>query len=157
MVVVDEMNRRILELLRSDAKLTYGEIARKLKRSPSTVRDRIRRMEEDGIILGYVAVVNAEQMGMRTEALVLGNLGEGILVEDARKLKEVEGVREVLAITGDKRVMIRLQARNNRSLDETISEKVIPFGLTDVEVHLVLDSVMRFPDLSLNSSRQRPS
>ena len=58
MVAVDDMNRRILNLLKTDGKLTYREIAAKLRRSPSTVRDRIRRMEDYNVILGYAAIVD---------------------------------------------------------------------------------------------------
>ncbi|MBI0582731.1 MAG: Lrp/AsnC family transcriptional regulator [Methanomassiliicoccus sp.] len=141
------MNRRILKLLRMDGKMTYREIAAKLRRSPSTVRDRIRRMEEYDVILGYSAIVNNELMGMQSDAIVLGNIGEGVSVKDLRKLHEVDGVMEVLLVSGGKSVMVRLHAPDNHTLDNTIAGSIMPLGLKDIEVRIVLESVMRFPGI----------
>jgi DNA-binding Lrp family transcriptional regulator len=146
-VAVDEMNQRILKLLKMDGKMTYREIASKLRRSPSTVRDRIRRMEEYKVILGYAAIVNNELMGMQSDAIVLANIGDGVTAKDLRKLHEVDGVMEVLLVSGGRRVMVRLNAPDNHTLDNTIATSIVPLGLKDVEVRIVLESVMRFPGI----------
>ena len=139
------MNQRILKLLKMDGKMTYREIASKLRRSPSTVRDRIRRMEDYEIILGYAAIVNNEQMGMQADAIVLANLAENITPKELRGLQEVAGVMEVLMISGDKRVLVRIHAPDNRALDAIISNDLAPLGLEDMDVRIVLESLMRFP------------
>jgi len=145
MPVVDAMNRRILQLLVNDGRMTHNEIAAKLKRSPSTVRDRIKRMEDDGIILGYFAVVNNERMGLKVDAILFANLRPGVPPEDLRKLKGVEEVKEVLQVTGPRRIMVRLQARDATSLEQAISAKVVPLGLEDVELRMVTSSANRLP------------
>jgi Lrp/AsnC family transcriptional regulator, leucine-responsive regulatory protein len=147
MVAVDQMNRRILKMLVADGKMTYNEIAQKMRRSPSTVRDRIRRLEDDKVILGYYAIVNNEQMGIRSDALVLAKLQPGKGVEDLRKMKEVEGVKEVLQVSGDRRVLIRVQSSDNRALEETVHQRLVPLGLKDVEIRIVLESVAGTPQL----------
>ena len=145
MPIVDAMNRRILNLLVDNGRMTHIEIAAKLKRSPSTVRDRIKRMEDDGIILGYFAVVNGERMGMHIDAVLMANLHQGVPAEALRKLREVDEVKEVLQITGPRRIMIRLQARDTSSLEQVLSSKVLPLGLEDTELRLVLSSANRLP------------
>ncbi|MDD1771719.1 MAG: Lrp/AsnC family transcriptional regulator [Methanomassiliicoccales archaeon] len=145
MPIVDAMNRRILKLLVDNGRMTHIEIAAKLKRSPSTVRDRIKRMEDDGIILGYFAVVNSERMGMHVDAVLMANLHQGVSAEMLRKLREVDEVKEVLQITGPRRIMIRLQARDTSSLEQVISSKVLPLGLEDTELRLVMSSANRLP------------
>ncbi len=147
MVVVDEMNRKILRLLATNGKMTYNEIASTLRRSPSTIRDRIRRLEDEKIILGYVAVVNTEQTGMKSDAILLANPAEGIGREQLKKLKEVPGVMEVLSVSGNRLLLIRVHAQDNRALEDMIANKLIPIGLKDVEVQIVLESVMRFPGI----------
>jgi len=146
---MDEMNRRIIRLLRTDGKMSFREVAHRLKRSSSTVRDRIGRMESEGIILGYVTLVNAEQMGMHAEAVVFANMDDDVRFNDLRKLKEVDGVLEVLFVTGDKNIMIRMQAPENRTLEEIIAERVVPLGLRDIDLRVVMESVMRFPEVVL--------
>jgi Lrp/AsnC family leucine-responsive transcriptional regulator len=145
MVTVDEMNRRILRLLATNGKMTYNDIASRLRRSPSTVRDRIRRLEDEKVILGYVAVVNTEQTGMKSDAIVFANPTENATSETLKKLRDIPGVMEVLSVSGDRMLLIRIHAPDNRSLEDIIANKIIPLGLKDVEVQIVLESVMRFP------------
>jgi len=145
MPVVDAMNRRILHLLVEDGRMTHNDIAAKLKRSPSTVRDRIKRMEDDGIILGYFAVVNNERMGIKVDAVLFANLRPGTSSEALKKLRAVEEVKEVLQVTGPRRVMVRLQARDIPGLERALSNEVIPIGLEDIELRMVLGSVNRLP------------
>lgn len=144
---MDQMNRRILKMLVADGKMTYNEIAQKMRRSPSTVRDRIRRLEDDKVILGYYAIVNSEQMGIRSDALVLAKLQPGKGYEDLRKMKEVDGVKEVLQVSGDRRVLIRVQSADNRTLEETVHQRLVPLGLKDVEIRIVLESVAGTPQI----------
>ena len=147
MAMVDEMNRKILKLLMIDGKMTYNDVAQRLRRSPSTVSDRIRRLEDDKIILGYVAVINAEQLGMKAEGIILANLEDGVTADKLRSLSNVPGVIEVLQVSGRRRVMIRLHAPNNHILEEIIQKEIVPLGLVDMELRIVLDSLMRFPGI----------
>ena len=89
--MVDEMNRKILKLLMADGKMTYNDVAQRLRRSPSTVRDRIRRLEDDQIILGYVAVINGEQLGMKAEGIMFANLVDGVTADKLKALASVPG------------------------------------------------------------------
>lgn len=141
MVIVDQMNRRILKLLMADGKMTYNEIAQKLRRSPSTVRDRIRRLEDDHVILGSYAIVNNERMGISSDAIVMGNLQEGKGVEDLRKMKQVTGVRELLQVSGERRILLRIGTTDNRSMEETVHQQLVPLGLCDLDIRIVLESV----------------
>ena len=145
MVRVDEMNRRILRLLMTNGKMTYNEVAQRLRRSPSTIRDRIRRMEDDKVILGYVAQITAERMGMKAEGILMANLAEGVGPDHLLPLASVPGVLEVLQVSGRRRIMIRLQAEDNRSLEETIDREILPLGLVDVELRIITESIARFP------------
>lgn len=147
MVAVDQMNRKIIGLLLADGRMTYNDVSVKLRRSSSTVRDRIRRLEEDKVILGYYAIVNAERMGMNADAIVLGNLVNEISAADLKKLTKIEGVREVLQISGPKRIMIRIFAPDNHALEDIVTRELIPMGLKDIELRVVLDSVSRPPGL----------
>ncbi len=145
MPVVDAMNRRILQLLIDDGRMTHNEIAAKLKRSPSTVRDRIRRMEDDGVILGYFTVVNNERMGIKVDAVLFANLRQGASADDLRKLTAVEEVKEVLQVTGPRRIMVRLQARDVAQMEQALANDLLPLGLEDVELRMVMSSVSRLP------------
>jgi len=147
LVTVDQMNRKIIGLLLADGRMTYNDVSVKLRRSSSTVRDRIRRLEDDKVILGYYAIVNAERMGMNADAIVLGNLTHETSAADLKKLVKIEGVREVLQISGQKRILVRISAPDNHSLEDIVTRELIPMGLRDIELKVVLDSVSRPPGL----------
>lgn len=141
------MNQKILRLLMTDGKMTYNEVAQRLRRSPSTVRDRIRRLEDEKFILGYVAIVNTEQMGMHVEGVLFANLADGVTGEALRGLAKVPGVTEVLQVSGRRHIVVRLHAKDNTELEETIERRIVPLGLKDLELRIVLESVMRFPGI----------
>jgi DNA-binding Lrp family transcriptional regulator len=84
---------------------------------------------------------------MKSDAILLANPADGIGREQLKKLKEVPGVMEVLSVSGNRLLLIRVHAQDNRALEDMIANKLIPIGLKDVEVQIVLESVMRFPGI----------
>ena len=63
--VLDDLDWHILQVLQKNAKQTYMETGRRLQVAHSTVHDRIKKMEEEGIIEKYMAVVNLEKAGAK--------------------------------------------------------------------------------------------
>jgi len=141
------MNLKILRLLMTDGRMSHIDVALRLHRSPSTIRDRIRRLEDEKIILGYAAIVNSEQIGMGVEGILFANLMDGVTSEKLKALAKVQGVQEVLQVTGGRRIMVRMVSGDNHALERTIEREVVPLGLKDLELHIVMESLMRFPGL----------
>ncbi len=67
---MNERDAAILRALQADGRATYAEIGRTVGLAPSTVHDRMRKLEESGVIQGYRAVVNPEALGLFVTALV---------------------------------------------------------------------------------------
>lgn len=142
---VDAMNRRILNLLQLDGKTTTAEIARRLRRSESSIRERIRRMEAKGIIRGYFASVDKRALGYRSEAFVFCNIDpedQSALLDKFRHMKQIVGIFHV---SGAKRFLLKAAARNNEELRALIHRSLIPMGISDVETHIVMDTTEKFP------------
>ena len=143
--VVDAMNRRILNLLQLDGKTTTAEIARRLRRSESSIRERIRRMEAKGIIRGYFASVDKGALGYRSEAFVFCNIdpqNQSALLDKFLQMKQIVGIFHV---SGAKRFLLKAAARNNQELRAFIHRTLIPMGITDAETHIVMDTTEKFP------------
>jgi DNA-binding Lrp family transcriptional regulator len=134
------MNRRILAILQRDGRATFQQVAAELKRSESTVRDRIQRMERAGIILGYTAIVDKRALGFNAEGMVLCNVGNERLLQVIEKLRGMEKVLHVFALTGERRLAIRVMAQDNRQLEEIVRKYILPLGVTDVSLHIVTAS-----------------
>jgi DNA-binding Lrp family transcriptional regulator len=67
----DELDKKILELLSGNSRLSVREISKLVDSSPPSVSRRIRRLEERGIIKGYVSIIEDEELGYDCRALLL--------------------------------------------------------------------------------------
>src|SRR5690349_24820942 len=67
---LDRTDWRLLAELQRDGRASYADLARVVAMSPSAVAERVRRMEEAGVIAGYRAVVDPERVGMQIMAMV---------------------------------------------------------------------------------------
>jgi len=105
---IDEIDERILYYLTEDARHTSApDIAEKVDMSPPTVRNRIRRLEDNGVIMGYHAHVNYERAGGRLTNLFVCTTSATKRQELAQRALDIPGVvnvREIMSGQGDLRI-----------------------------------------------------
>ncbi len=143
----DDLDPKILQLLQKDGKLTYEQIGEKLNRSQSTIRDRIKKMEEDRTILGYSAIVDQERIGIGVDAYVSADIDPSNSNNAMVALFTMENVSEILHLTGERRYLLRIKAANNKELTELIDRKIRPLGFNNLEITVVLNPIIRYPGL----------
>jgi DNA-binding Lrp family transcriptional regulator len=144
-VKIDNINKNILFLLQKDARKTYKDIAAELKKSETTIRDRIKAMEKVGIIQGYTALIDKTALGLNFFAIILGNPNSSSDLDKATdKIKKVKNVMRVYQISGNKRLAIFMVAPSYKELKETIRAQLIPLGLKDEEIITVLEADSEF-------------
>lgn len=80
---MDSTDRQILDLLRTNARLSYAELGRQIGLSPPAVHDRVSKLEATGVILGYRTLVEAETVGLGVTALV------GIVQTDSSEADDI--------------------------------------------------------------------
>lgn len=141
----DDLDETILRMLQANGKMTIEEIAEKLDRSPSTIRDRMRRMEEERLILGYSTIVDQERLDIDAEALVLADIDPQLEGKAMSALMSLEEVSEVMKVTGEPRLMFRVRAADRKELLSFLDRKIRPIGFRRVDVRLVLDRSVRYP------------
>jgi len=142
---IDNINKQILFLLQKDARITFKEIATELKRSETTVRDRIKAMERVGIIQGYTALIDKTALGLNFFAMILANpVSSSDLDSITDKVKKVKNVLRVYQISGNKRLAIFMVAPSYKELKEIIRLQLIPLGLKDEEIVNVLEADREF-------------
>jgi Lrp/AsnC family leucine-responsive transcriptional regulator len=107
-VRVDDVDEKILGILESNARTPVSEIARRVNLSPAPVARRIDRLERDGVIQGYAAVVDrgrAGQLEAFTEIRLSGDTDTAELSEIVRDVPEVQ---QFFTIAGDPDAMVRI-------------------------------------------------
>ena len=141
----DDLDADILRILQGNGKISIEEIAGMLDRSPSTVRDRIRRMEEERIILGYSTIVDQERLDINAEALVLADIDADEEERAIGALMSMDRVSEVMKVTGEPRLMFRVRAADRKDLLAFLDRSIRPLGFRRMDVRLVLDRSVRYP------------
>jgi Lrp/AsnC family leucine-responsive transcriptional regulator len=115
----DSTDWRILEELQRDGRASYAELARAVSMSPSAVTERVRRLEQAGIIRGYTAVVDAEQLGFTIMALVRLRYPTGNYKPFHELLASTPQIIEAHHVTGEDCFVLKVLARSMRHLEET--------------------------------------
>lgn len=122
--MVDKVDLAILKFLQEDASIPFTEIARRLKISESTVRKRVEKLKQEGIIKKFTLVVEPSKIGLNTVAIVGVDVDPSRLLEAAQKLCEIPETRYVATSTGDHMIMTEIWTRDGRELTKIISEKI---------------------------------
>jgi len=130
---MDKLDWKLISLLQRNGRMTYTDLGREVLLSVPTVTERLKRLEEAGVIEGYVARVNPVAAGYAVSAMV------GITVQQPAKakfLKMLETVPEVLEchhVTGADSYLIRLVALNMSDLERLI-ERINLYGETRTSI-----------------------
>jgi len=138
---IDEIDAQILELLQERGRMKRGKIAEEVGMSLPSVSDRIRKLEDRGVITGYHAVVDPRQLGYDIGAFIRvvvdGSLHFDEFVSNAMKEKDVQ---EVHSVTGDGSHILRIAARDTASLERLLSLIQSWPGVHGTSTSLVLTS-----------------
>lgn len=121
---MDEKDRKIIEILAEDSRTPFTDIAKRLSVSESTVRKRIRVLEEEGVIKKYSIIIDPAKIGYNTVAIVGLDVEPPKFLSVASKLTEFEEVKYVATSTGDHMIMFEIWARDGKELTRVISEKI---------------------------------
>jgi Lrp/AsnC family leucine-responsive transcriptional regulator len=127
---LDETGWAILRELQENARISFSELGRRVSLTPPAVAERIRRMEEAGLITGYRAQVALDQIGYPISAFVRmrarGERGCSILGEF---VEEVPEVVEANRVTGEDSYIMKVVVRSVEHLQELI-DRLMPYGET---------------------------
>ncbi len=138
---LDELDLKILRLLNEDARQSYRELARALGVSISTVSNRVKALEAEGVVAGYVPVIDPAKIGYDVIAVVGVTISRGKLLEVQRKIGRDERVFGVYDVTGEWDSVIQARFRNTRELDVFIKKLVAMENVERTYTQVVLNTV----------------
>ncbi|OKK03275.1 MULTISPECIES: Lrp/AsnC family transcriptional regulator [unclassified Streptomyces] len=129
----DATDWRILAALQDQGRATFAELARTVSMSASAVTERVRRLEEAGVIAGYTAVVDQERLGLPILAFVRLRYPNGNYKPFHDMLDTTPEILEAHHVTGDDCFVLKVAARSMGHLEE-ISGKVAVLGAVTTSV-----------------------
>ena len=107
---LDMTDRKIIGQLFKDSRISYRALARKIKKRPSTVHSRIKKLQDYGVIKRFTIEVDDEKLGrgLTVYMLVSGSLDKYL----GKEMQAHKNVREIIGITGEHDLLIKLQFKD---------------------------------------------
>lgn len=131
--LLDDINLRLLDELRTDGRLGMAELGRRVGMSAPAIAERVGRLERAGVITGYRAELDPAALGFPVSAIVRIRPSPGQLQRVREVAMEAEEVGECFRITGDDCYLMRLHLRSIDDLEEVL-DRFTPFGQTTTSI-----------------------
>lgn len=122
--MINEIDKQILTIIQKDARIANAEIARQVGLAPSAVMERVRKLEERGIIRGYATAIDAAQVGFGLTAFVF--VRTSVCGELDETLAKIPEVLEVHDVAGEDCYLLKVRASNTEELGNLLREKLKP-------------------------------
>lgn len=119
--MLDERDLEIVTALREDARATYADIAARVGLSASSVHERVRKLETNGVITAYRAVVEPEALGLFVTALIAVTPLDPQQPDDLpERLADLPEVEDCLSVAGEANYILKVRTRSTNHLEELI-------------------------------------
>ena len=155
--VIDGIDRQLLEALQTDSKRSLKEIGAAVGLSAPSVMERVRKLENAGIIKGYHAVLDARKVGLDISAFI------GVSISNPPHLAAfeewVESIPQVLEchhVTGGHTLLLKVKTRNTADLEKLISRIRSMEGVASTETMVVLSTHTERVEVALPPSDPAP-
>ncbi len=138
---MDEVDLKILEILQEKARIPNAEIARQVGMAPSAVLERIRKLENQGIIAGYEVRLNPAHIGQKLAAFVFIEVSGGDHPDLTSNLAGISGAQEVHQIAGEDGYLVKLRVADTESLGRILRDEVATIdGVGTTRTQIVLST-----------------
>jgi len=117
--MIDERDRVIIEALQEDARATFADIGQKVRLAPSSVHDRVRKLEQSGVIKRYRAEVDPQAVGLFVTALISVMPLDPTQPDDLpKRVLEFAEVEDCHSVAGDENYILKVRTKTTSDLED---------------------------------------
>jgi Lrp/AsnC family leucine-responsive transcriptional regulator len=142
---MDNLDLKTLVALQQNGRITNVDLARQLSIAPSTMLDRLRRLEEHGLIKGYRAIIDPKSVGMNLQgfvAVILAGHDKESIRSFENGIQHITNVRACYHITGRFDYLLHVAARDLAHWGELVKDRIAAItGIAKLESFLVLSEI----------------
>ncbi|MFV8337593.1 Lrp/AsnC family transcriptional regulator [Flavobacterium sp. RSP29] len=136
--MVDALDLKIIESLKINSRTSFVEIGKKIGLSPSSVRERIQKLEDTEVIKGYNLQLNNKKLGFGLEVFIMFKLFSGKLIVFSDHLDEFPEIYEIYRITGTHNIFMKVVLIDQLHLQQFI-DRLLVYG--EPTTHLILSDL----------------
>jgi Lrp/AsnC family leucine-responsive transcriptional regulator len=138
---LDNVDRHILSILQEDCTLQLAKIGERVGLSAPSVAERIKKLEDNGVIRGYTAILDARKLGKDITAFIGVFIDHPKLIKSFEKeIDRLEAVQECHHITGEHTILLKVKVDNTSALEELIRRIRSIDGVMRTETSIVLST-----------------
>jgi Lrp/AsnC family transcriptional regulator, leucine-responsive regulatory protein len=120
---VEEIDRKIVSLLARNGRMSFTELARQAGLSVSAVHQRVRRLEQDGVIKGYVAVFDPDDVGLPLTAFVSIKPFDAAAPDDLpQRLEHLSAIEACHSVAGDENYILKVRVPSPTALEDLLQQ-----------------------------------
>ncbi len=119
---MDRFDYVILDQLQENGKLSITELGRIIGLSTTATKERVKKLENEGVIKGYSAIIDSSKVGIDLAAFITVPVGDLEIKEMANKLSAIKEIVECHKVTGNTCFLVKVKARNSAHLELLIDE-----------------------------------
>ena len=138
---LDKIDKAILDSLLDDARSSQRKLSRVVGVAQGTITNRIRRMEQNGVITGYSAVLDPESVGWTMTIMAGLRISKGMMIDVQQKIAADARVFSVYDVTGDWDSIVLARVKDRADLDDLTKTVFTLQGVTRSFTHVVLNTV----------------
>lgn len=153
---LDDIDRKILAELQEDCKAPLAHVGKRVGLSAPSVMERIRKLEEAGIIRGYHALLNSRKVGLDVTSFIGVSMSPTGIEQLEAQIPDFEEVLESHHVTGAYTMLLKVKTQNTETLEQLISRIRLIEGVTRTETLVVLSTRLErtFVPLGFASERE---
>ena len=120
---MEDTDRKIVSLLARNGRMSFTELARQAGLSVSAVHQRVRRLEQDGVIKGYVAVFDPDDVGLPLTAFVSIKPFDAAAPDDLpQRLKHLSAIEACYSVAGDENYILKVRVPTPAALEDLLQQ-----------------------------------
>lgn len=155
---LDEVDRALLARLQDDAKQSLAVLGEAVDLAPSSVAERIRRLEEAGVIRGYHAVLDPRRVGLDLAAFIGVSLNYPKHIDAfEREALAMPEVQECHHVTGAHSLLLKVRAKNTAAMERVLSRLRSIDGVLRTETMVVFSTRIERPQVPVGIESEKPA
>ncbi len=138
---IEELDRKILTVLNRDARMSFRRIAKELRISPTTLYNKVKKLEKSGVLKGYIPLINKESVGYDLMAIISLRVRQEKDIEVQKVIAKFPQVGAVYEVTGNWDLILVCYFKGRDDLTNFLKRELPLSNIERAMTHLVLNVV----------------